>query len=358
MACHGDEIGERVALLQHLAVFVPRPAELTPTTDVRDGEHHATVEQRQPGDGEPGVLTRLVGTVAVQQHRRRILQTHPVHDRDGHPRAVGGHRPIAALDVILRAVVTQHGLLAQQRPFAGGQIQVVDLHRRDERGCADTHLGRAPVRVGRQPHRHQLRVERDVTGLAVSRFVDRPQLDARQRVGAVADHEVPVERVHRIESHVAAVLDEGAQVGGIADGGVDKREVLRPVVVQDEKAVLPADDGVVERVLDAVAARPHRLEAGVGVGGVGIAHLRGHRAARGDQHVFVAAGAPDRDPEAFVGFVIHLLVRRVRTETVTPHGVRSPGLVDGHVVDGVVVRTPRRTGTHTADLVGIPLARA
>ncbi len=103
MRCHRDEVGEGVPLLQHLAVLVPRPAQLAAATHVRDREHHAAVEQRQPRDGEPRVLARLVGAVAVEQRRRRVLQAGAVDDRDRHPRTVGGDRPVAALDVVLRA---------------------------------------------------------------------------------------------------------------------------------------------------------------------------------------------------------------------------------------------------------------
>ena len=119
MRCDGDEVGEGVLLLQQLAVLVPRPAQLAAAAHVRDGEHHAAVEQRQPGDGEPRVLARFVGPVAVQQRRRRELQAGAVDDRHRHPRAVVGDRPVAPLDVVLGAVVAEHRLFAQQRPLAG-----------------------------------------------------------------------------------------------------------------------------------------------------------------------------------------------------------------------------------------------
>jgi hypothetical protein len=40
-----DEIGETVRLVQQLAVLVPEPAQFPAAADMRDGEHHATVQQ-------------------------------------------------------------------------------------------------------------------------------------------------------------------------------------------------------------------------------------------------------------------------------------------------------------------------
>ena len=140
MPCHRDEVGEGVLLLQQLAVLVPRPAELAAAAHVRDGEHHAAVQQRQPGDGEARVLARLVGAVAVQQRRRRVGQAGAVDDRDRHPRAVGRDGPVAALDVLVGVVVAEHRLFTQQRALAGGEVDVIDAHRGDERRRADPQL--------------------------------------------------------------------------------------------------------------------------------------------------------------------------------------------------------------------------
>ncbi len=126
------EIGEGVLLLEQLAVLVPRPAHLAAATHVCDGEDHAAVEQRQPGYGEPRILTDLISPVAVYQCRSREFDAGSVHDRDRDPGSVGGLRPVAALDVVLGAVVAEHRLLAQQGALTGGQVEVVDAHRGDE----------------------------------------------------------------------------------------------------------------------------------------------------------------------------------------------------------------------------------
>ena len=65
-----------------------------------------------------------------------------------------------------------------------------------------------------------------------------------------------VERVDAVEADVVAMLDQRAEGGGIGDRRLDEGEVLRAVVVQDEEPVLTADDGVLDRVLDELAARP------------------------------------------------------------------------------------------------------
>ena len=80
--------------------------------------------------------------------------------------------------------------------------------------------------------------------------VDGPQLNSRQRLAAVADHQMALERVDGVESHIVAVLDQGAKGGGIADRCLNEREVHRAVVVQDQEAVLTADHRVLDRVLD------------------------------------------------------------------------------------------------------------
>jgi hypothetical protein len=113
---------------------------------------------------------------------------------------------------------------------------------------------------------------------------------------------------------------------------------------------------VVDGVLDRVSPRPYDGELGRRIRGVGVAQLRGDRAARGDDHVLVAAGAPDADPVLLVGFVIDTFVGLARSEPMPPYGVRAPGIIDGDVVDGEVVGGPGGTGTDSADFVVEPFA--
>ena len=206
---------------------------------------------------------------------------------------------------------------------------------------------------------HQVGVERDVFGAAVVAVgVHRPQLDPRKRLAAVTDHEVPLERIDSVESHVVAVLDQRAERGGIADRSLDEREVLRAVVVQDQEPVLTADDRVLDRVLDELAARPHGRELGLRVGGVAVAHLGGDGAARRDDDVVVAAGTADSEPEPLVGLVVDLLGGQPGADAVAPDGVGAPRVVDGGVVDGAVVGRPGDAGADADDLVVVQLAGA
>ena len=110
-----------------------------------------------------------------------------------------------------------------------------------------------------------------------------------------------VECVDGVEADVVAMFDQRAKSGGIADRSLDEGEVLRAVVVQDEEAVLAADDGVLDRVLDQLPARPDDGELGLRVGRVAVTHLGGDRAAGRDDDVLVAAGAADREPELSSG---------------------------------------------------------
>ena len=116
MACHRDEVGEGVLLLQQLAVLVPQPAHLAAAADVGD--------RRRPCRGPAATAARSRTADPRRTRRRRSRRAASgagncrpgaVDDRDRHPGAVGGDRPVAALDVVLGAVVAEHRLLAQQR---------------------------------------------------------------------------------------------------------------------------------------------------------------------------------------------------------------------------------------------------
>src|SRR6266702_3777430 len=63
-------------------------------------------EQRQHRDGETGVPGDLVAAVAIEQARRRTVPRRALaaDQRDRHPGAVVGHRPLAVLLVVLRPV--------------------------------------------------------------------------------------------------------------------------------------------------------------------------------------------------------------------------------------------------------------
>jgi len=69
--CAGDEVTERVGLVFHPPVLVPRPTHLAPAAHVCHGEDHAPVEQREPVMRERRIDGDLVGAVSVEEAGRR-----------------------------------------------------------------------------------------------------------------------------------------------------------------------------------------------------------------------------------------------------------------------------------------------
>ena len=141
------------------------------------------------------------------------------------------------------------------------------------------------------------------------------------------------------------------------DGRGADLEVRAGVVVQHEEDVLAADDRVVERVLQSLAARAEDPEAGVGVAGVEDAVLRGDLGPGGDDDEPVAAAAAHAHEEPAVLLVVDELVVGLRgAEAVPPDLVRAPRVVDGRVVEVPARRVPRGAAVGAEDLVGAVLA--
>ena len=76
-----DEVRERVALVQQLAVLVPLAAHLAAAADMGDGEDHAAVELGQARDGETGLDRVLIGAVAVEVQRTRARRPASPNER-------------------------------------------------------------------------------------------------------------------------------------------------------------------------------------------------------------------------------------------------------------------------------------
>src|SRR5207249_6275383 len=64
-----DEVGERVALLEHAAGIVPALAQVSAAADVGDREGHAALEQAQPARREHDRVRKAVRAVAREQER-------------------------------------------------------------------------------------------------------------------------------------------------------------------------------------------------------------------------------------------------------------------------------------------------
>ncbi len=126
----------------------------------------------------------------------------------------------------------------------------------------------------------------------------------------------------------------------------DELEVQRAVVVQDVQHVLAVDDGVRERIVHALAARPDGPQRRPEVGGIHEEFLARDRRLRRDDEVAVAAREAGPHPVPLVGLVEELLVGRgIRPDLMEPHGVGSPCVVDRGVHDEPAVggeHRPRR----------------
>src|SRR4029077_3440788 len=66
----GDEIRESIHLLHHAAVVMPWLAHVAATADVRQCNHHATLEARQPARREVHGQDEAIGAVAIEIKRR------------------------------------------------------------------------------------------------------------------------------------------------------------------------------------------------------------------------------------------------------------------------------------------------
>jgi hypothetical protein len=112
----GDEIVKRVALVQQLAVLVPRTAHLPAAAHVGDGDDEAAVEQAQLPRIEGRIGAGAVGAVAVEHHGVGTVALHAlaVDHGDRHAGPVGGGGEEALLAVAGGVVSPQHLLLFDQ----------------------------------------------------------------------------------------------------------------------------------------------------------------------------------------------------------------------------------------------------
>ena len=194
----GGEVGERIRLVQLLALLVPAPAHLAAAADVRDREHEPAVQQRQPGRAEVRIDRALVAAVAVQQARgaavpRRALRA---DQRDRDAGAVTGHRPLAVLLVVIGAERPasgggQHRPPPEQGELPGRDVAVVHGLGRGQGFVPQPEPVRLVLRVRPRRHRVDRLGKRNLAGRAVA--VDG---QAGQPVAAVPHHHVPGEGVH------------------------------------------------------------------------------------------------------------------------------------------------------------------
>ncbi len=235
---------------------------------------------------------------------------------------------------------------------------VVEHGRRgDHRGEADAQRRLLPLRVAAEAGGEQRLVELDLLDLVLALGVAAQQADAGEPVPAVGDRDEAGERVHVLEPRRLAVGDEHPRRRGrVRRRHGDQLEVLRPVVVQHEQQVLAVQHRVLDRVLDALAARPHETEPVLRMLRVEQPGLARDLRADPDLEVAAAAGHADADPVALVLLREDLLVLSGGAELVPPDGVRPPRVVAGRVVDRQPVGREEGAGHRALDHVGEALA--
>ena len=160
------------------------------------------------------------------------------------------------------------------------------------------------------------------------------------------------------QTNVCAVLDQRRHVRRIRHGSFHQHEVLGldavdDVVVENEETVLSPDHGVLGPVLDALATWDDDAEVAFRVRRFQHPAFAGHLGTDPDHQVLLTAGGPHRNPVPFVGLVEHRNILTLRrSQLVTPHRVRTPGVVDRHVEDVTVVDRPGGARRGIGNLVG------
>ena len=147
--------------------------------------------------------------------------------------------------------------------------------------------------------------------------------------------------------------------GGGVHRGRGERVVLGALVVQHQEPVPAADHGVLEGVLDAVAAGRDDPELPGRVVRVEHRVLRGGLGLRDPQQEAVAAGAAEPGPEPLVGLVVHdHVVGHGGAQHVPPDLVRAPRVVGGGVEQRAAPPVPGAAAEGVGHLVGQHLAGA
>ncbi len=191
--------------------------------------------------------------------------------------------------------------------LAGRRVELVDRRRRHPRAVADPDERLPPVGEPGANGLEQLLVERDVGPFANSVAADRQHADLRQAALAQVDDDRGRRNVDVVDTHLVAWCDDGVELvkGGQIDRPGAQREVDRIAVVEDKQPVLASDDGVVDRVLDAVDAGDDDPEFAGRVAGIEESLLGRDLRLRGDDEEAVRRRTADARHVAVIGLVVH-----------------------------------------------------
>ena len=215
-----DEVGERVRLVQQLAVVVPTATHLAAAAHVRDREHDTAVEQadarrRKRRDRWRSRRSRSRRAASA---RGVAVEIAAVHDRDRDARAVAGDGPLPPALVLL-ALVAGHRLAFHERGRARAGVVVVRRRRRDEGGVHGADRGALVHGIAAQPRGvHGLRHLGHVVVGDGAVGGERHHAEPFQGLGALRDHEEPLEGVDVVDAHVVAVGEQGRPVRAAGHG--------------------------------------------------------------------------------------------------------------------------------------------
>ena len=338
----GDEVGERVLLVQLLAVLVPLPAQLTAAADMRDREDDPTVQQRERGQRQCRVHADLVGPVPVDEGRVRPVGTDvPVgeerdRDLDGGAVVVSvpgvGPEPVGAVcgevHIVDRGLAPEDGLgrTVVAGPRGLGVRHVVDRGRSEPGGVDDAEerglvLGADHMRAEevsrefRARQRGHCRARAAVAHCAqriqrqqAHRF-DRLRPRIHQDLGRGDDDAFELDRlllgedcaaqikrgqVIRAVEHRRKLGDQGV-CGGQRDG------VIRPVlVVRHQQVPFAVELNGVDRVQQAPVGADEQLRHSAGVLDVEDPRLVVFGVSGDDHQVLLVRGELDAGPELLI----------------------------------------------------------
>ena len=131
-----DEIGEGVGAAFQFARLVPRPAQIVPAANMRDGISKPAVHQRKPTGREAGIDRQTIGpiTIKVQRACHAINRAWAVlaHDNRDRNQSAVARRNLQSLGGVQRSIVARGDFLHLQRGQAAVRDAVIQY-----RGRAD-----------------------------------------------------------------------------------------------------------------------------------------------------------------------------------------------------------------------------
>ena len=232
-----DKIVEGVLLVEQFSVVVPVATHFLSAADMRDGIHHAAIQQTDHTGIETRVHGQAIAAIGVLHQRgsavfpeaiavdQRYRHFHPI--ACFHPHTLGG---------VLAGVVADHRLLLELAPFAGFHIQFVRGGGRGHRGVAVTQPRRGVFGIDVDTHRIRRLIRLHVLLLATGM----QQAQALKALRTLADRGETIEQLEALDIDVFAVRNPVLPLlagCGVAWRG-DDAEVLGLPVGADHPAAI------------------------------------------------------------------------------------------------------------------------